>query len=139
MLNVISILESATPNSLVLLDELGTSTDPEEGSALAKAILSHLANRGVTTIATTHHRSVATFADSIPSMINASVGLDSDTLRPTYKLTVGVPGQSYAIPIATDLGLAPAIINSAREFLDPQMVQYEDLSLIHISEPTRPY
>lgn len=126
MLNVISILESATPNSLVLLDELGTSTDPEEGSALAKAILSHLANRGVTTIATTHHRSVATFADSIPSMINASVGLDSDTLRPTYKLTVGVPGQSYAIPIATDLGLAPAIINSAREFLDPQMVQYED-------------
>ncbi|MCH2320332.1 MAG: endonuclease MutS2 [SAR202 cluster bacterium] len=125
MLNVISILESATPNSLVLLDELGTSTDPEEGSALAKAILSHLANRGVMTIATTHHRSVATFADSIPSMINASVGLDGDTLRPTYKLTVGVPGQSYAIPVATELGLAPAIIDSARDFLDPQMVQYE--------------
>ena len=126
MLNVIGILESATANSLVLLDELGTSTDPEEGSALAKAILNHLANRRVITIATTHHRSVAAFADSIPSMINASVGLDSDTLHPTYRLTVGVPGQSYAIPVATELGLPPTIIDNARAFLDPQMVQYED-------------
>ena len=77
---VVDILEEATPNSLVLLDELGTSTDPEEGSALAKAILEQLASQSISTIVTTHHRSVATFAEATDSMMNASVQLDPTTL-----------------------------------------------------------
>jgi DNA mismatch repair protein MutS2 len=125
MLNVMGILERATRNSLVLLDELGTSTDPEEGSALAKAILGHLASKGVTTIATTHHRNVAAFADATPGMLNASVDLDPDTLRPTYTLTIGVPGRSYAMSIATQLGLQEKIIARARSLMDPGLVQYE--------------
>ena len=126
MRNVIRIMSRATPASLVLLDELGTSTDPEEGSALAKAILGHLASRGVTIVATTHHRTVAAFAEATPGMSNASVELDADTLRPTYHLTLGVPGRSYAMSVAEQLGLPDEIVEDARSLLEPQHLRFED-------------
>lgn len=124
--NVIRILAAATPNSLVLLDELGTSTDAEEGSALAKAILDHLADGGVSTIATTHHRSVAAFAETSRGMMNASVQLDPNSLAPTYHLTLGIPGRSYAMAIATSLGLPQAIMQNAESLMEPQHLRFED-------------
>jgi len=124
--NVIRILAAATPNSLVLLDELGTSTDAEEGSALAKAILDHLAGGGVSTIATTHHRSVAAFAETSPGMMNASVQLDPNSLAPTYHLTLGIPGRSYAMAIAASLGLPQAIMRNAESLMEPQHLRFED-------------
>jgi DNA mismatch repair protein MutS2 len=126
MRNVIRILSSATPRSLVLLDELGTSTDPEEGSALAKAILEHLAGSGVAAVATTHHKNVAAFAELTPGMANASVELDPKTLRPTYHLTPGVPGKSYAMSVAEQMGLTEGIMDRARELLEPQHLRFED-------------
>lgn len=126
MRNVVDILARATPASLVLLDELGTSTDPEEGSALAKAILGHLAARGVATVATTHHRSVAAHAETMSGMMNASVDLDPSTLTPTYHLTLGVPGRSYAMSVAEQLGLPDAILEGARSLLEPQHLRFED-------------
>ena len=126
ILNVINILDHATTNSLVLLDELGTSTDPEEGSALAKAILQHLAAKGVKTIVTTHHRTVAAFAEATEGMMNASVDLDPATLRPTYHLTMGVPGRSYAMSVAQQLGLPEEIMMQAKQLLEPQYMQFED-------------
>ena len=126
MRNVVEILREATPNSLVLLDELGTSTDPEEGSALAKAILQDFAEREITTIATTHHRSVASFAEATPGMMNASVQLDAGTLRPTYHLTTGVPGRSYAMSVAASLGLPQELMEQARSLMEPQYLRFED-------------
>ena len=126
MRRVIDILEVATPSSLVLLDELGTSTDPEEGSALAKAILSHLASLGITSVATTHHRAVAAHAEATPGMMNASVRLDSSTLEPTYQLTTGIPGRSYAMSVAARLGLPREIMESAESLLEPQHLRFED-------------
>lgn len=124
--NVIRILAAATPNSLVLLDEIGTSTDAEEGSALAKAILDHLAASGVSTIATTHHRSVAAFAETSPGMMNASVQLDPNSLAPTYHITLGIPGRSYAMAIAASLGLPQAIMRNAESLMEPQHLRFED-------------
>ena len=126
MRNVIDILSQATPSSLVLLDELGTSTDPEEGSALAKAILGHLAVTGITTMATTHHRTVAAHASGTSGMMNASVELDPSTLHPTYHLTVGVPGRSYAMSVADQMGLSEEIMREARSLLEPQYLRFED-------------
>ena len=132
MRNVIGILSCATAESLVLLDELGTSTDPEEGAALAKAILGQLAGQGVSTVATTHHRAVAAFAEATPSMMNASVDLDSTTLLPTYHLTQGAPGRSYAMAVAAHLGLPDDIMEKARSLLEPQHLRFEDwLSELH--------
>ena len=126
MQNVIDILSVAGPRSLVLLDELGTSTDPEEGSALAKAILEQLATVGVATVATTHHRTVAAHAETTPGMMNASVELDPDTLRPTYHLTIGIPGRSYAMSVAAQLGLPEEIMEKAESLLEPQYMRFED-------------
>jgi DNA mismatch repair protein MutS2 len=126
MRNVIEILAQAGPASLVLLDEIGTSTDPEEGSALAKSVLEHLAGRGVATVATTHHRTVAAFAASAPGMTNASVQLDPETLAPTYHLTMGVPGRSYAMSVAEHMGLSEEIMQRARDLLEPQHMRFED-------------
>jgi DNA mismatch repair protein MutS2 len=126
MRGVIDILSHATTASLVLLDELGTSTDPEEGSALAKAILGHLASRGIMAVATTHHRTVAAHAEATPRMMNASVDLDPATLRPTYLLTLGVPGRSYAMSVAAKLGLPDHIMEAARSLLEPQHTRFED-------------
>ena len=126
MRNVIDILAQASTRSLVLLDELGTSTDPEEGSALAKAILGRLASEGVTAIATTHHRTVAAYAEATEGMMNASVELDTNTLMPTYHLTIGVPGRSYAMSVAERMGMPDEIIGEARALLEPQHLRFED-------------
>ena len=126
MRSVIDILRVATGESLVLLDELGTSTDAEEGSALARAILEDLASRRVSTIATTHHRNVAASAETSPGMMNASVQLDADSLTPTYHLTLGIPGRSYAMAIAASLGLPEHIMENAQASIEPQYLRFED-------------
>ena len=125
--NLRSILEQVTPHSLVLIDELGTSTDPEEGSALAQAILGHFRQRGVLTIVTTHHRGVARYAQEQPGMINASVDLEPGTLEPTYRVTLGLPGRSYALTIADRLGLTPEIVETARSLVSPSLRAADDL------------
>ena len=125
--NLRSILEQVTPHSLVLIDELGTSTDPEEGSALAQAILGHFRQHGVLTIATTHHRGVARYAQEQPGMINASVDLEPGTLEPTYRVTLGLPGRSYALTIADRLGLTPEIVETARSLVSPSLRAADDL------------
>ena len=117
--NLKSIMEQATPSSLVLIDELGSSTDPEEGAALAKAILLSFFDKGARVAATTHQRDVAAFVQEHDGMANASVELDPQTLAPTYKLTVGLPGSSYALAIASRLGLEDATVEQARSFLAP--------------------
>ena len=126
MRNVVRIIEAAGPGSLVLLDELGASTDPEEGAALGRAVLDHLANASVSTIATTHHRQVATHAEASASMGNASVQLEPNTLEPTYELTMGIPGRSYAMSVAARLGLMEEIMERAKSLLEPQHLRFED-------------
>ena len=122
-----SILASASPHSLVLLDELGTSTDPEEGSALAKALLLHFVQRRIPLVATTHQREVAALAQEAPGALNASVELDPKTLAPTYRLTLGLPGRSYALAIAARLGLGPEVVERARSLLSPGHRRLEGL------------
>ncbi len=124
--SVIDILRHAGPHSLALLDELGTSTDPEEGSALAKAIIAHLARKKATTIVTTHHRNVAAFAEASEDMMNASFQLDPRTLEPTYRMTIGVPGRSYAMAVAERLGLPSQILDDSRDLMEPQHLLFED-------------
>ncbi len=124
---IIGTLEHATPRSLVLLDELGASTDPEEGAALAKAVIAELADRGSPTVATTHHRSLAGFADERGNVENASVELHPVTLRPTYKLTMGLPGRSYAMEIAARIGLDKNIVAAAQGYIDPRHRDVESL------------
>ena len=125
--NLLSIMERTTVKSLVLVDELGTSTDPEEGSALAKAILGYFQLRGVLLVATTHHRGVARYVQEQRQMINASVDLHPQSLDPTYQVTLGLPGRSYALTIATRLGLPKEIIDEARGSLSPEDRASEDL------------
>ena len=125
--NLRAILEQVTPRSLVLIDELGASTDPEEGSALAQAILGHFRQRGVLTIATSHHRGVARYVQEQPGMINASVDLEPQTLAPTYRVTLGLPGRSYALTIADRLGLTPEIVEAARSLVSPSLRATDDL------------
>jgi DNA mismatch repair protein MutS2 len=118
--NIDSISRTATAQSLVLLDELGSATDPEEGAALAVAIAGHFGGIGCMTIVSTHHTSLKVYAANTPGVVNASVGFDEATLQPTYELKVGVPGASAGINIARRLGLNPAIIDSARSRLGTQ-------------------
>ena len=125
--NLRSIMEQTTDRSLVLVDELGTSTDPEEGSALAEAILSHFHEQGVMMVATTHHRGVARYVQEQPEMMNASVDLDPQTLDPTYRVTLGLPGRSYAMTIAARLGIPPGIIEQAQSLMSPTERAAEDL------------
>ena len=125
--NIQRILDVVTPRSLVLIDELGSATDPEEGSALAIALLSHLRDCGATVVATTHHRNVARLAQEEPGMVNASVDLNPRTLEPTYRLTHGVPGRSYALTIASRLGLPETVIAGAQTHLEPSHVQTDRL------------
>ena len=127
ILNLRAILNQATDKSFVLIDELGTSTDPEEGAALAKAILQAFSQRGVTLVATTHQRDVASFVQEQPDMMNASVELHPRTLSPTYRLTVGLPGRSYALTIASRLGLDWEIVDRARGLLSPDHQRAESL------------
>jgi DNA mismatch repair protein MutS2 len=118
--NIDFISRTATANSLVLLDELGSATDPEEGAALAVAIASHFGTIGCMTVISTHHTSLKVYAANTPGVVNASVGFDEATLQPTYELKVGVPGASAGINIARRLGLNPDIIESARARLGTQ-------------------
>jgi DNA mismatch repair protein MutS2 len=124
---IVDILREATPDSLVLLDELGAGTDPSEGSALARAILSHLLDRNVETVATTHYSELKAFAHERPGVENASVEFDVETLSPTYRLTIGLPGRSNALAIAGRLGLPAEIIKQGREFLGSAGVEMESL------------
>jgi DNA mismatch repair protein MutS2 len=118
--NIDFISRTATAQSLVLLDELGSATDPEEGAALAVAIAGHFGAIGCMTVISTHHTSLKVYAANTPGVVNASVGFDEATLQPTYELKVGVPGASAGINIAKRLGLNPAIIESARAKLGTQ-------------------
>ncbi len=127
MHHIIEILASAGPHSLVLLDELAAGTDPVEGSALARAILSRLLEIGCTVIATTHHGELKAFAHTTPGMKNASVDFNMETLRPTYHLTIGLPGGSNALTIAERLGLPEDIISSARSFVAPDQARVETM------------
>src|SRR5882762_2633266 len=118
--NIDFISRTATPNSLVLLDELGSATDPEEGAALAVAIADHFRRLCCITIISTHHTSLKVYGANTGGVVNASVGFDEATLQPTYQLKVGVPGASAGISIAQRLGLNPSIIESARSRLGTQ-------------------
>ncbi|MFZ0217191.1 MAG: endonuclease MutS2 [Candidatus Dormiibacterota bacterium] len=115
------------PNMLVLLDELGSGTDPDEGSALARAILSHLRGRRVPTVATTHLSELKAFAHESEGVVNASVTFDVETLSPTYRLEIGVPGRSNALAIASRLGLRPSIVREARQYQGSAGVRLEGL------------
>lgn len=125
--NIIRILNEATPYSLVILDELGAGTDPQEGAALARSILEHLVVRGITTLVTTHHPELKAYAHAKPGVVNASVEFDLETLRPTYRLTIGLPGRSNALAIAQRLGLPQGIIDEARKDISPDELKADDL------------
>jgi DNA mismatch repair protein MutS2 len=125
--NIVRITNSATERSLVLLDELGTNTDPAEGSALARAILLHFLSRGTMAVATTHYSDLKAFAHATRGLQNASLDFDPVTLTPTYHLTVGIPGGSNALATASRLGLSPEIITAARDMLSKGTQELETL------------
>ena len=127
LMNVIALLDKAGPRSLVLLDELAAGTDPAEGAALAKALLMNLMSKGALTIATTHHGELKLFAHSEPGILNAAVEFDSETLAPTFRIKLGVPGRSNALAIAARLGLPESILREAQESLAPDQVAIDSL------------
>src|SRR5580700_10094772 len=127
MLNLKTMLESATPHSLVLVDEMGTGTAPEEGAALAVALLDEFRAKHCIVLATTHHDRLKTYASTTPGVVNAAVEFDEVNLRPTYRLMVGVPGGSSGIAIAQRLGMATSIIERARSLLAPESLEAADL------------
>jgi DNA mismatch repair protein MutS2 len=127
MLNLKSMLQAATPQSLVLADEMGTGTAPEEGAALAVALLDEFRAKNCIVLATTHHDRLKTYASTTPGVVNAAVEFDDVNLRPTYRLMVGVLGGSSGIAIAQRLGLASSIIDRARSLLAPESREAADL------------
>ena len=133
MRTVISMLQSVASRDLVLLDELAAGTDPQEGSALARALLTELLRSGALVVATTHYSEVKSFAYATPGVENASVEFDVKTLAPTYRLTIGVPGQSNAIAIARRLGMPERILKDAASHVDPSNVR-ADVLLQEIQE-----
>ncbi|MHB8856377.1 MAG: endonuclease MutS2 [Bellilinea sp.] len=125
--NMVRILNRADAHALVLFDELGAGTDPQEGSALARALLAHLVEKRITNLVATHYPELKAFAHATPGVVNASMEFDLKTLRPTYNLIIGLPGRSNALAIAERLGLSKDIIQSARGLLDPADLQADDL------------
>ncbi|MEA2673638.1 MAG: mismatch repair protein MutS2, partial [Chloroflexota bacterium] len=123
--SIIRIVEAAGPNTLVLLDELGAGTDPTEGSALAQALLDHFIKAGALVAATTHYAELKAYAHTTPGATNASVEFDLETLSPTYRLTIGLPGGSQAFAIAERLGLPPALVADARSRLSESQRTFE--------------
>ena len=124
--NIVRFVATAGPNTLVLLDEVGAGTDPAEGSALAMAIVSRLLSLGATVAATTHYAELKTFAETHPEVTNAAVEFDVATLRPTYRLEIGLPGKSQAFAIAERLGLPEPILADARSHISEEHVTLEE-------------
>jgi DNA mismatch repair protein MutS2 len=129
--NIVNIINNATAQSLVLLDELGTNTDPGEGSALGRAILLHFLSQGTMTVATTHYTELKALAHATEGIENAALDVDPITMAPTYHLTVGIPGGSNALATASRLGLPEEIVNRARHMLSQSTQEIEAL-LTHL-------
>jgi DNA mismatch repair protein MutS2 len=125
--NIVSILGECNADSLVVLDELGAGTDPVEGSALARAVLEHMRERAITTFVATHYSELKAYAHNTPGVTNASVEFDPETLIPTYRMTIGLPGRSNAFAIARRLGLDAGIIQAAQAMVAPEAMQTETL------------
>ena len=125
--NIVRILKKADARTLVIFDELGAGTDPQEGSALARAILTYLLRRRIPALIATHYPELKAYAHNTEGALNASVEFDPQTLKPTYRLLMGLPGRSNALSIASRLGIKDEIIADAREMIDPESLQTEDL------------
>lgn len=127
VINIKKMLEVAGPDTLLLLDELGAGTDPEEGAAIAEAIIDYLLEKRALVVATTHYPDIKVYAQTTPGVTNAAVEFDLETLSPTYRLTIGLPGRSYAIDIAQRLGLPKVVIEAAKSRVSPESRAANDL------------